>query len=723
MKNSLLIILSLFSYGARAQESIARLWNEALLEAIRNDFARPTVHARNLFHTSVAMYEAWAAYDQTAEHYLLGKWKDGYLSEFEGVTAPSNVQEARAEAISYAAFRILTYRFANSPGQPLTQIVFNELMEELGYDRFFTDTDYTGGNPAALGNYIAQVVIDYGQLDRSNEQDDYANLFYEPVNGPLNPREGTIDMNDPNRWQPLEFQGGFVDQSGNPIPGGVPDFLSPEWGRVFPFALKSSDLNIYERNGNEYWVYHDRGAPPYLNQEELTVESEEYMWGFALVSVWSGHLDPNDGVMIDISPASNGNNNNLPETIAGYRDFYNLLEGGDPSSGHSVNPSTGEPYEPQIVPRGDYARVLAEFWADGPDSETPPGHWFTILNYVNDHPLLEKRFKGEGPILDDLEWDIKVYFTLSGAMHDAAVASWGVKGWYDYTRPISAIRYMADKGQSSDENLPNYHIEGIPLVEGYIELVEEGDPLAGTNGENVDKIKLYAWRGHDYILDTETDQAGVDWILAEDWWPYQRISFVTPPFAGYVSGHSTFSRAAAEVMTLLTGDAYFPGGMGEFEAPQNEFLVFEEGPSVDLTLQWATYVDASDQTSLSRIWGGIHPPADDIPGRFMGIEIGNDAFNLAEQYFEGTVLSVENKESNSIQVYPNPIGLDRVLHIMVSNARSEIKILDLNGRVLRDYSNEIMTSGMTREIDLSGLDGGVYLLRVNDKAMKIVINN
>ena len=97
---------------------------------------------------------------------------------------------------------------------------------------------------------------------------------------------------------------------------------------------------------------------------------------------------------------------------------------------------------------------------------------------------------------------------------------------------------------------------------------------------------------------------------------------MTPPFAGYVSGHSTFSRAAAELMTLFTGDEYFPGGVGEFFAPSNEFLVFEDGPSVDVTLQWATYRDASDETSISRIYGGIHPTADDIPGRLMGSVIG-----------------------------------------------------------------------------------------------------
>lgn len=82
---------------------------------------------------------------------------------------------------------------------------------------------------------------------------------------------------------------------------------------------------------------------------------------------------------------------------------------------------------------------------------------------------------------------------------------------------------------------------------------------------------------------------------------------MSPPFAGYVSGHSTFSRAVAEVLTHATGDPFFPGGVGEFVAPRNDFLVFEDGPIVDVVLQWATYRDAADQCSLSRNWGGIHP--------------------------------------------------------------------------------------------------------------------
>ena len=115
-----------------------------------------------------------------------------------------------------------------------------------------------------------------------------------------------------------------------------------------------------------------------------------------MVSVWQSHLDPNDGVLWDISPNSIGNNDisSFPTNYSSYPSFYNFYEGGVNNNGHSINPITGNVYEPNIVPRGDYTRVLAEFWADGPDSETPPGHWFDILNYVNDHPQFEPRFSG-----------------------------------------------------------------------------------------------------------------------------------------------------------------------------------------------------------------------------------------------------------------------------------------------------------------------------------------
>ncbi|MEM7233174.1 MAG: hypothetical protein AAF517_13445, partial [Planctomycetota bacterium] len=397
---------------------------------------------------------------------------------------------------------------------------------------------------------------------------------------------------------------------------------------------------VFERDDFEYWVYHDPGVPPRIGDG---AEAEEYYkWGFEMVSVWSSHLDPVDGVEWDISPGAIGNSP-LPDSDD-WREYYDFQNGGDWGGGHAINPVTGKPYTPQYVPRADYARCLAEFWADGPDSETPPGHWFSIANYVSDHPLLEKRLGGKGDVLDDLEWDVNLYLALGGAMHDCAVTAWGAKGWYDYLRPISALRYIADLGQSSEPLGPNYDVGGITLRPGLIEQCTAESTAPGARHAHlagaIGRIAVRSWRGPDFIDDPSTDTAGVGWILAENWWPYQRPSFVTPPFAGYVSGHSTFSRAGAIILERFTGSEYFPGGLGEFHCPKDTFLVFESGPSVDITLQWATYKDASDQTSLSRIWGGIHPPADDIPGRHMGQAIAEDAFALASDYFGSQSTSV-----------------------------------------------------------------------------------
>lgn len=724
----ILILNSFINTKAECQQSVAREWNEVLLQAIREDYARPTVHSRNLFHTSMAMYDAWAVYDPIATTYFLGNKIGDYQSTFAGIKQPIDIQLAQEEAISYAAYRILIHRFSKSPNAVTTLARFDSLFNTFNYDPSFTSEEYKTGSPAALGNYIAAKVIEYGLQDGANEQNEYANIYYYHVNPPIAPAlPGNPSLIYPNRWQPITLDL-FIDQSGNAIPGTTQPFLGPEWGNVDPFALSEEDLTIYTRDKNEYKVYHDPTSPPLLEVDGSGL-SAEYQWGFSLVSKWSSQLDPSDNVLIDISPASIGNVKSFPTSIETLRDFYNEQDGGDPGVGYSMNPKTGQAYSPQIVPRADYARVLAEFWADGPNSETPPGHWFTVLNYVNDNNEFEKRYKGTGEVLDDLEWDIKAYLALSGAMHDVAVSAWGIKGWYDYIRPVSAIRYMADQGQSSEPNSSNYSPEGIPLSPGLIELVESGDALAGTNNENIGKIKLFSWKGPDYIIDPTIDVAGVGWILADNWWPYQRPSFVTPPFAGYISGHSTFSRAAAEVLTILTGDPYFPGGLGEFKANKNEFLVFEEGPSVDITLQWATYRDASDQCSLSRIWGGIHPPADDIPGRLIGERIGVAAFNLANDYFNGLVTSIGLQEEHFIRnhfiISPNPIKHGENINIKLYTGERNVQISLTNLAGLHVFSENYSQLNNSFSIDSYHLKPGIYIIKLESKSInetqKIVI--
>lgn len=635
-----LLILSSIGLEVQAQ-SVAREWNEVLLEAIRDDFARPTIHARNLFHSSVVMYDAWAVYDDEARPYFLSGQLGEYEVEFLGMLPTDEMEAEREAAISYAAYTLLSHRFSTSPGAAASQFRFNLLMGQLGYDTGYTSTDYVNEGGAALGNYLGQKMIEFGLQDGSNEAGDYTNQYYEPINIDLiMDNSGNPNMIFPNRWQPL-YVTDFIDQAGQPV-GSTPEFLGPEWGEVVPFSMTADDMTLKYREGIEWKTWMDPGPPPYLDIDNATDIESNWKWGYAMDVVWSGHLDPADPTMINISPNALGNISEFPADFDSYDQFYNFQDGGDMGEGWDMNPSTGMPYEDQWVKRGDYGRILAEFWADGPDSETPPGHWFTLINYVHDHPEANLAWMGQGDALEDLEWDVRSYLILGGGMHDCAVAAWSNKGFYDYPRPVSTIRWMCDNGQSTDSDADNYHPHGIPLVPGSIETIMAGDPLEGAGGENIGKIKIKSWRGPDYISNPNLDVAGVDWVLGDYWWPYQRPTFVTPPFAGYVSGHSTFSRAAAEIVTMITGDEFWPGGMAIFTCPQEDFLVFENGPSEDVILQWATYRDASDQCSLSRIWGGIHPPADDIPGREIGLILGPQCFDYGNACMTANPPRVEN---------------------------------------------------------------------------------
>ncbi len=601
-------------------QSVARLWNEALLNAIRIDFPAPTVHSRNLYHTSAAMYDAWACFEPNAEGLF-------YLEKH----IANDVPVARREAISYAAYRVLSHRYQLAVDPEASQALFDNLMSSLGYDSTVTTTE--GESPAAIGNRIAQLIISSSQNDGSNESFNYQDpTGYDPVNEPmivdypdvLPPNSDPLD--DPNAWQPL-FIDSAVTQNGQ-VGTDLQEYIGPHWGFVTTFALAS-------KSGPNSWSDIDPGPPPLLGGDG----DQQYRDDAVLLIQYSNALDPFEGPgteIINISPNTQGN-----RPLGTHDD-----------QGYPFNPITGKPYEDNFVKSADYGRILAEYWADGPESETPPGHWNLIANEVADDPRTIKRIAGQGPVVDDLEWDVKVYLALNGATHDAAVAGWGVKREYDYVRPITMIRFQGSLGQASDPGLPSYNEDGLPLIPDLIELItaktispggrhrnvydnanQDSDGnflLIFTPAQLVGKVAVKSWNHEPE--DPENEVSGIDWILAQNWVPYQDDNFVTPAFAAYVSGHSTFSRASAEILSLMTGDSYFPGGLGEREFSV-DFLDFEDGPTEPVTLQWATYYDAADEAGISRLWGGIHIPADDFEGRIMGSAIGMRAFEKAESLF------------------------------------------------------------------------------------------
>jgi hypothetical protein len=231
-----------------------------------------------------------------------------------------------------------------------------------------------------------------------------------------------------------------------------------------------------------------------------------------------------------------------------------------------------------------------------------------------------------------------MYLALNGAEHDAAITAWDLKRRTATVRAISLIRWMGAKGQSSEPKGPSYDPDGLPLVPGLIEVITKESSQPGERHAHlafyVGQIAVRNWLGEPG--DRARQASGVGWVRAVDWITYQRRNFVTPAFPAFISGHSTFSRAGAEVLASLTGSPYFPGGLGEYVAPKGTFLTFEQGPTTEVRLQWASYYDASDQAGQSRLWGGIHIAPDDFAGRRLGHQVGLDAVALASRYFDGT---------------------------------------------------------------------------------------
>ncbi|MEM9115362.1 MAG: vanadium-dependent haloperoxidase [Myxococcota bacterium] len=578
--------------------SIARQWIEHLLNAVRRDIPEPTVHARNMYHLSAAMYDIWAAFDDEAAQLFID----------ERPPMPADLDAYLDTAISFAAYRLLTHRYTPAEGGEVSTDCFDRYMDARGFD--ISDTSVEGDGPVAFGNRVAAVLIGEGQNDGSNEAGDYAAPpgDYESLNPILvvaqagAVRSFEADQLNPAVWQRLELPEQRT-QNELILESNLQEYIGPHWRDVTPFAL------VRPGPGQTYF---DGGEGPGFGPSLIGTITE-------LIEK-EALLDLDLGIMIDVSPGGYGNNS------------LGLNDG----TGYDTNPVTGQPYQPVMVNQADFGRLMAEYWADGPNSETPPGHWNSIAHFVTDDPNFEPLFEGT-ETLGRLEYDVKLHLALNGALHDAAITAWELKREYETSRPITLIRHMAELGQSTEASAADYDPAGLPLVDGLIERITPESVAPGERHFHlrpyVGEIAVRGWLGEP--SDATSEVGGIDWIRALDWVPYQARTFVSPAFPGYTSGHSTFSRAAAEVLALFTGSPWFPNGVQEFFIGQNEFLKFEEGPSADVRLQFASYYDAADQAGQSRIWGGIHIEADDFVGRTTGSAAGIGAFERAKALFEG----------------------------------------------------------------------------------------
>jgi len=221
----------------------------------------------------------------------------------------------------------------------------------------------------------------------------------------------------------------------------------------------------------------------------------------------------------------------------------------------------------------DASKAKAEYWADGPRTEFPPGHMGVFAQFIC-------RKKG-----NNLDSDTKLFFMLGNAMMDASIAAWWYKfkPEYDFVRPVTAIR--------------EYY---------------KNDP----NG-------ITSWLG---------PNKGFGTVSSQQWMPYQQLTVVTPPFPEYVSGHSTFSAAGATLLSMANGGDTF-GGSITIKADSSKFE--SNTPATDVKLSWPTFSDASDEAGMSRRYGGIHFYSGDIHGRGVGRQVANYVYSTAQNYIRG----------------------------------------------------------------------------------------
>lgn len=218
----------------------------------------------------------------------------------------------------------------------------------------------------------------------------------------------------------------------------------------------------------------------------------------------------------------------------------------------------------------DEQKCIAEYWSDGPKSVTPPGHWMQLAAEFADRENYS------------LGREVRLFFAVSNALMDAGIACWESKRHFNYVRPVTAIRHLW-KGK-----------------------------------------KIRAWGGPDF--------GGVRTTQGEEWHPYQGKFFVTPPFAEFPSGHSTFSSAAATVLRQFTGSNLM--GLGADIATGSSKL--ETGvPSHVVQLHWRTFSEAAAQAGQSRLFGGIHFEDGNLHGLEMGEKVGEKVWAKCQRLFLG----------------------------------------------------------------------------------------
>ena len=507
-------------------------------------------------------------------------------------TRASDVAAARNEAISYAAYRVLAARFIKAVGGAESLSEFADVMDSLCYPLDVTTTEGDspgrGRQPDRGGGHrlrprrtarTRRTATPRPTTSRSTRR------WSSPGPAPT--------MTDPNRWQPLQLEH-MISQNGIPVderrPAGGRAALGPRQGlRAARRRRRPARRSIPGRR---------RGSAIRVDRPGLQGP------GASRSSATAAALDPTDA----------DDDRHLARRARRQHARHERRHGPPGQPGHRPAVRARRVNARRLLP-GD-GRVLGRR-PEVRDAARP-------LERLANARLGRARRRTCGsaaraPTVDRLQWDVKLYLALNGAVHDAAIAAWGLKGDYDSVAPdlddplhgaasaSRAIRRCRRTTRRACRSCP-----GLDRADHAARRPRPGSATRRSPATRA-RSPIRAWAGNPTDPKTRDQRRRLD-PRRRTGCPYQLPTFVTPAFQGYVSGHSTFSRAAAEVLTGFTGSEYFPGGLERGTRSRPARSSSRRARRTDVTLAWATYYDAADQAGQSRLYGGIHIQADDFNG-------------------------------------------------------------------------------------------------------------
>jgi hypothetical protein len=239
-------------------------------------------------------------------------------------------------------------------------------------------------------------------------------------------------------------------------------------------------------------------------------------------------------------------------------------------SGPGVWVPTPPAFHPYLLPQWGFVRPFAmssssQFRPPGP----PP---LDSQRYANDYEEVKELGAAVGSTRTDEQTEIALFWA------DGAGTETPPGHWNSIAQIIAAAR-----GNTLEENARLFALLNIAMADSAICAWDA-------------KYTFDFWRPVTAIAFAEPELNWMSFI-------------VTPPFPDYVSGHSTFSAAAATVLPLFYGTEDLPFTTG------SDFL-----PGVYRS--FSTCLDAAEEAAMSRIYGGIHFRSASEDGLQAGISIG-----------------------------------------------------------------------------------------------------